>query len=186
MLNIEDFLEKDTSYKPQHMPKSRGFFDSLVNALFYKAPTEKDIENRKAYETGVKIGFQIAQQEFVKNLTHPENKDLSEEEYNEILTIIAKLGYRFDYYNPSLYVHNPKHTGLIVRKNIEAYDAGIVVSDRIRKQIVRLVNGEHIEINKKAKEYLRFILQNYDNDISMESYFIDICKKVLKELEEEK
>lgn len=48
-MGIEEFLKRDTSYKVQPIPKSRGFFDSIVRGalILSEAKKKKKIDVRE-------------------------------------------------------------------------------------------------------------------------------------------
>lgn len=173
-MGIEEYIEKDKSYKPQPVPKSKGFLDGVVCGLFTISNAERDKENigkRKAYEEGMRNGYNLGWREFSHNLTNPESYELSDGEYKLITDIIAKLGYTFDYIVPISTMNNghltSKHIGLTVRKNLKAYDQGIVVSGKVKKQIIELLKGNNRQ--ERIVEDLKNILACLDEF----SVFID-------------
>lgn len=99
---------------------------------------------RKAYEEGAKIGYNLAWNEFRHNLTHPDSIGLSDKEYHDLMTIINRLGYVFEYIIPYPTLNDnsitTKYTGLVVRKDMNAYEKGFVVSENIKEQIIKLIN----------------------------------------------
>lgn len=149
-MGIEEFLKRDTSYKVQPIPKSRGFFDSIVRGALILSEAKKEKENRckrKAYEEGAKIGYDLAWQEFRCNLTNPNSIDLNDKEYKDLMTIITRLGYMFEYIIPNQKLDNgtaiTKYAGLTVRKNIKAYENGYVVPENIKEQVVKLISKNY-------------------------------------------
>lgn len=147
---MKNFLERDTSYKPQPIPKSTGFLDGIIRGALVLLEAKKEEENRgkrKAYEEGAKIGYDLAWQEFRHNLTNPNSKDLSDKEYKDLMTIISKLGYIFEYIIPCRELNNntviTKYTGLTVRKNIKAYENGYVVPENVKEQVVKLISKNY-------------------------------------------
>lgn len=149
-MGIEEFLKRDTSYKAQPIPKSNGFFDGIIRGALLLSEAKKEEENRdkrKAYEEGAKIGYDLAWQEFRHNLTNPNSEDLNDKEYKDLMTIIARLGYMFEYIIPSQRWDNntviTKYTGLTVRKNIKAYENDYVVPENIKEQVVKLINKNY-------------------------------------------
>lgn len=149
-MGIEEFLKRDTSYKAQPIPKSRGFLTVLFVGHLYFQKQKKEEENRgkrKAYEEGAKIGYDLAWQEFRHNLTNPNSIDLNAKEYKDLMTIITRLGYMFEYIIPSQELDNgtaiTKYTGLTVRKNIKAYENGYVIPENIKEQVVKLISKNY-------------------------------------------
>lgn len=149
-MGIEGFLKRDTSYKAKPIPKSKGFFDGIIRGALLLSEAKKEEENRdkrKAYEEGAKVGYDLAWQEFRHNLTNPNSEDLNDKEYKDLMTIIARLGYMFEYIIPSQKWDNntviTRYTGLTVRKNIKAYENGYVVPENIKEQVVELINKNY-------------------------------------------
>ena len=195
-MGIEEFLEKDTSYKPKPIQKSTGFLDGIINGMFILSDAKKDEENkikRKAYEEGARMGYDFAWGEFRHNLTHPNSKGLSDKEYRDLMTIISRLGYIFDYILPIQALNtntiNTKYIGLVVRKNMDAYEKGFVVSKNIKEQIIKLINGNQtrnqkaIELIKEATNYLDAL--NVEGASDNVEVSLEMLDQALKELKEE-
>lgn len=69
----------------------------------------------------------------------PNNADLTDKEYKEIVALISAFGYQFIYINPHPYMVN---TGILVPglnicKNIHAIKAGVVLSEEAKQKIIK-------------------------------------------------
>ena len=69
----------------------------------------------------------------------PNNANLTDKEYKEIMALISAFGYRFLYINPYPYMGNARNLvpGLNICKNIPAIEAGVVLSKEAKQKVIR-------------------------------------------------
>ena len=69
----------------------------------------------------------------------PNNVNLTDKEYREIMGLISALGYRFIYINPNPYTGNIGNfvPGLNICKNIPAIEAGVVLSEEAKQEVIK-------------------------------------------------
>lgn len=142
-MTAEEFLKNDNSYLviPHNTTNilSRAFWREADNrSLNHKLAGSKG-NQREAYEAGVRIGWQEATKTLEHSLKVPNNANLTDKEYKEIMALISAFGYQFLYINPHPYMGNTGNVvpGLNICKNISAIEAGIVLSEEAKQKIIR-------------------------------------------------
>lgn len=142
-MTAEEFLKNDNSYLviPHNTTNilSRAFWKEADNrSLNHKLAGSKG-NQREAYEAGVRIGWQEATKTLEHSLKVPNNANLTNKEYKEIMTLISAFGYKFLYINPHPYMGNTGNVvpGLNICKNIPAIEAGVVLSEEAKQKIIR-------------------------------------------------
>lgn len=142
-MTAEEFLKNDNSYLviPHNTTNilSRAFWKEADNrSLNHKLAGSKG-NQREAYETGVRIGWQEATKTLEHSLKVPNNANLTNKEYKEIMALISAFGYQFLYINPHPYMGNTGNVvpGLNICKNIPAIEAGVVLSEEAKQKIIR-------------------------------------------------
>ena len=142
-MTAEEFLKNDNSYLviPHNTTNilSRAFWKEADNrSLNHKLAGSKG-NQREAYEAGVKIGWQEATKTLEHSLKIPNNANLTNKEYKEIMALISAFGYQFLYINPHPYMGNTGNVvpGLNICKNIPAIEAGVVLSEEAKQKIIR-------------------------------------------------
>lgn len=96
-MTAEEFLKNDNSYLiiPHNTTNilSRAFWKEADNKnLNHKFAGSKG-NQREAYEAGVKIGWQEAARTLEHSLKFPNNANLTDKEYKEIIALISAFGY---------------------------------------------------------------------------------------------
>lgn len=142
-MTAEEFLKNDNSYLivPHKTTNifSKAFWEKADNKnLNHKFAGSKG-NQREAYEAGVKIGWQEATRTLNDSLKVPNNVNLTNKEYNDIIALITAFGYQFLYVNSHPYMSNTENItpGLNIRKNIEAIKAGVVLSEEDKQEIIK-------------------------------------------------
>lgn len=142
-MTAEEFLKNDNSYLtvPHHTTNifSKAFWREADNRnLNHKFAGTKG-NQREAYEVGVKMGWQEATRTLKDSLKFPNNANLTNKEYKEIMALISAFGYRFIYINPHPYMGNTGNVvpGLNICKNIEAIEAGVVLSEKDKQKVMQ-------------------------------------------------
>lgn len=142
-MTAEEFLKNDNSYLivPHKTTNifSKAFWEKADNKnLNHKFAGSKG-NQREAYEAGVKIGWQEATRTLNDSLKIPNNVNLTDKEYNDIIALITAFGYQFLYVNPHPYMSNTGNIipGLNIRKNIEAIKAGVVLSEEDKQEVIK-------------------------------------------------
>lgn len=142
-MTAEEFLKNDNSYLvvPHKTTNifSRAFWEKADNKnLDHKFAGSKG-NQREAYEVGVKIGWQEATRNLKDSLKVPNNVNLTDKEYREIMGLISAFGYRFIYINPNPYTGNIGNfvPGLNICKNIPAIEAGVVLSEEAKQEVIK-------------------------------------------------
>lgn len=100
------------------------------------------LENqREVYEVGVKIGWQEATRILKDSLKVPNNTNLTDKEYKEIMAFISAFGYKFLYINPHTYMDDTRNIvpGLNICKNIRAIKAGVVLSEEAKQKVINVL-----------------------------------------------
>lgn len=105
-MTAEEFLKNDNSYLivPHHTTNifSRAFWKEADDRnLNHKFAGSKG-NQREAYEAGVKIGWQESAKTLERSLKVPNNTNLTDKEFKEIMALISAFGYRFIYIIPIL------------------------------------------------------------------------------------
>ena len=140
-MTVEEFLKNDNSYLiiPHNTTNilSRAFWKEADNKnLNHKFAGSKG-NQREAYEAGVKIGWQEATRALTDSLKMPNNANLTDKEYKEIMGLLSAFGYRFIYINPLPYGGTRNVVpGLNICKNIEAIKAGVVLSEEVKQKVI--------------------------------------------------
>lgn len=142
-MTAEEFLKNDNSYLiiPHNTTNifSKAFWKEADNKnLNHKFAGSKG-NQREAYEAGVKIGWQEAVRTIGYSLKIPNNANLTDKEYKEIMALISAFGYQFLYISPHSYMGNTRNLvpGLNICKNISAIEAGVVLSEEAKQKIIR-------------------------------------------------
>ena len=125
----EEFLINDHSYKLQ---KLTSLFICNVNTL---------AKQREAYESGVKVGWKIGRQDLENTFIHPNNRNLSLQEYNDIMLILKAFGYTFSYIHDSP-INKNIYPGLNIFKNIDNYNRGLCIQDTTKEKIIQLIKED--------------------------------------------
>lgn len=140
-MTAEEFLKNDNSYLiiPHNTTNilSRAFWKEAHNRnLNHKFAGSKG-NQREAYEKGVKIGWQEATRILKDSLRVPNNANLTDKEYKEIMGLLSAFGYQFIYINPLPYEGTRNVVpGLNICKNIEAIKAGVVLSEEAKQKVI--------------------------------------------------
>ena len=71
----------------------------------------------------------------------PNNANLTDKEYKEIMALINAFGYQFLYINPHPYMTNTGNLvpGLNICKNIGAIKAGVVLSEEAKQKVIKIL-----------------------------------------------
>lgn len=71
----------------------------------------------------------------------PNNANLTDEEYKEIMELLSAFGYRFIYINPYPYMDNSRNIvpGLNIYKDMKAIKVGVVLSKEAKQKIMNTV-----------------------------------------------
>lgn len=140
-MTAEEFLKNDNSYLvvPHKTTNilSKAFWEEADNKnLNHKFAGSKG-NQREAYEAGVKIGWQEATRTLQASLKVPNNANLTDKEYKDIIALISAFGYQFVYINPLPYGGTRNLVpGLNIYKNIDAIEAGVVLSEEAKQEII--------------------------------------------------
>lgn len=96
---------------------------------------------REAYGAGVKIGWQEATRILKDSLKVPNNANLTDKEYKEIMALINAFGYQFLYIDPHPYMTITGNLvpGLNICKNISAIEAGVVLSEEAKQKVIKIL-----------------------------------------------
>lgn len=148
--NPGQFLKDDNSYLvvPHNTSNifSRAFWDKASDKNLPHSFAGTEGNQREAYESGVKIGWDLAMGKVQHKGNNPHPVLLSKQEADDIMFIMHALGISFEYMmEPPSYLKDIKydpwqcHPGLNIVKNVDDIDAGIVVSDDVRKQIIDIL-----------------------------------------------
>lgn len=141
-MTAEEFLKNDNSYLivPHNTTNilSRAFWEKANSkGVDHKVAGSKG-NQREAYEAGVKIGWQEATRTLKDSLKMPNNANLTDKEYREIMGLLSAFGYRFIYINPLPYGGTKNVVpGLNICKNTPAIEAGVVLSEEAKQKIIR-------------------------------------------------
>lgn len=142
-MTAEEFLKNDNSYLI--IPHNTT---NILSRAFWKEADDRNLNHkvagskgnqREAYEAGVKIGWQEATRTLKGSLKVPNNANLTDKEYKEIMALISAFGYQFLYINPHPYMGNTGNLvpGLNICKNMPAIEAGVVLSEEAKQKIIR-------------------------------------------------
>ena len=142
-MTAEEFLKNDNSYLI--IPHKTT---SILSRIFWKEADDKNFNHkfvgikgnqREAYEIGVKIGWQEAAKTLKDSLKIPNNINLTDKEYKEIMGLISAFGYQFVYINPYIGSAENLAPGLNICKNIEAIKAGVVLSEEAKQKVIEVL-----------------------------------------------
>ena len=144
-MTVEEFLKNDNSYLI--VPHNTT---SIFSKCFWNKADDKNSSHsfvgtkgnqREAYEAGVKIGWQEATRTLKDSLKVPNNANLTDKEYKEIIALISAFGYQFLYINPHPYMSNTGNLvpGLNICKNIGAIKAGVVLSEEAKQKVMEVL-----------------------------------------------
>ena len=144
-MTVEEFLKNDNSYLI--IPHNTT---SILSKCFWNKADDKNLSHsfagtkgnqREAYEAGVKIGWQEATRTLKDSLKVPNNANLTDKEYKEIMALISAFGYQFLYINPHPYMSNTGNLvpGLNICKNIGAIKAGVVLSEEAKQKVMEVL-----------------------------------------------
>lgn len=144
-MTAEEFLKNDNSYLT--VPHNTT---NILSRAFWKKADDRNLNHkfagingnqREAYEAGVKIGWQEATRTLKNSLKVPNNANLTDKEYKEIMALINAFGYQFLYINPFPYMGNTRNIvpGLNICKNIEAIKAGVVLSEEAKQKVINVL-----------------------------------------------
>lgn len=144
-MTVEEFLKNDNSYLI--VPHNTT---SIFSKCFWNKADDKNLSHsfagtkgnqREAYEAGVKIGWQEATRTLKDSLKVPNNANLTDKEYKEIMALISAFGYQFLYINPHPYMSNTGNLvpGLNICKNIGAIKAGVVLSEEAKQKVMEVL-----------------------------------------------
>lgn len=143
-MTAEEFLKNDNSYLvvPHKTTNifSRAFWSEADSkGLDHKIAGSKG-NQREAYEAGVKIGWETATRTLQASLKMPNNANLTDKEYKEIMALISAFGYQFVYINPLPYGGTRNLVpGLNIYKNIDAIEAGVVLSEEDKQKVIKVL-----------------------------------------------
>lgn len=144
-MTAEEFLKNDNSYLvvPHHITNilSRAFWREADNRSLNHTFVGSKGNQREAYEAGVKIGWQESAKTLERSLKVPNNANLTDKEYKEIIALISAFGYQFLYIKSHPYMDNIGNLvpGLNICKNIEAIKAGVVLSEEAKQKVIRIL-----------------------------------------------
>lgn len=144
-MTAEEFLKNDNSYLvvPHHTTNilSKAFWREADNRSINHTFASSKGNQREAYEAGVKIGWQEANRTLKVSLKVPNNANLTDKEYKEIMALINAFGYQFLYINPHPYMANTGNLvpGLNICKNISAIEAGVVLSEEAKQKVIKIL-----------------------------------------------
>lgn len=142
-MTAEEFLKNDNSYLvvPHHTTNilSKAFWREADNRSINHTFAGSKGNQREAYEAGVKVGWQEATRTLKDSLKVPNNANLTDKEYKEIMALINAFGYQFLYINPHPYIANTGNlvSGLNICKNISAIEAGVVLSEEAKQKVIK-------------------------------------------------
>lgn len=150
-MTVEEYLKKDNSYLliPRNTKNifSRAFWEIAESKNREHTYVGRTGNQREAYERGVQVGWStgIKEMERIKNIPFGSGVALSEQEYNDFMSLLTAFGYSFIYsiYNPmqDYYPHEKTsyHAGLNIIKNMNAIDAGVTISEDVKQKVYNLL-----------------------------------------------
>ena len=141
---IEDFLKEDKLYIPEEIWHSNGGRLSRVFRGIHSLTTKDYTELRRAYESGVRIGYELGVKAITTSYIHPHNEAaLSSKEYKNFMTLLSLFGYEFRYIANLANKYDTNTTsineGLNILKNSKAIEAGITISEDVKNQVYELL-----------------------------------------------
>lgn len=147
----EEFLKYDNSYLLiyRNIPNacSKAFWWIVNKAKLKDSIAGTSGNQRESYESGVKLGWEMAMKKLEANGNKPNPVGLSEQEVNDAMFILNALGLQFTYMNEppafireyAKYYENSFHPGLNICKNIDAINAGVVVNSDVKNKIIEIL-----------------------------------------------
>ena len=140
---VEDFLKEDKSYIPEIWHSNGGILSGVLSGM-HSLATKDYTELRRAYESGVRVGYELGIKAITTSYIHPYNEAaLSSKEYQNFMTLLSLFGYEFRYIaNPAnKYATNTTsmNEGLNILKNSKAIEAGITISEDVKNQVYELL-----------------------------------------------
>lgn len=143
-MTAEEFLKNDNSYlvvphKTTNIFSKAFWREADSQGCNHKIAGSKG-NQREAYEAGVKIGWEKATRTLKNSLKIPNNANLTDKEYKEIMALISAFGYQFVYINPLPYGGTRNLVpGLNIYKNINAIEAGVVLSEEDKQKVIKVL-----------------------------------------------
>lgn len=148
-MNKTEYLEKDNSYLV--VPRNSIW----RNIAFWKRAKDKGLptkiagsigNQREAYESGFKIGWETGIEEMKRSTKFPYNMTLGDKEYHDFISLLVVFGYRISYcpYNP-IEEFLPKetrrnyHAGLNITKDYKAIERGCTISEEVKQQVYKIL-----------------------------------------------
>lgn len=148
-MNATEYLEKDTSYLV--IPHNSIW----LNLAFWKIAKDKGYSTkmagstgnqRVAYESGFKIGWETGVKEMKRSTKFPHNMALGDKEYQDFISLLIVFGYRFIYcpYNPAEEflpkdTHRTFHSGLNIVRDYKAIEMGYTISESVKQQVYKIL-----------------------------------------------
>lgn len=148
-MNATDYLEKDNSYLVVPHNSIWRNLKFWKQAEIKNASTEmagSTGNQREAYESGFKIGWETGVKEMKRSTKFPYNMALGDKEYQDFISLLTVFGYRFIYcpYNPAeefLHkgTHRNFHSGLNIVKDYKAIEMGYTISENVKQQVYKIL-----------------------------------------------
>lgn len=148
-MNATDYLEKDTSYlvDPHNTIWNLIFGKKIAKDEGCSTKMKGRIGNqREAYESGFKIGWEIGIREMERSTKFPYNMALGDKEYRDFTSLLTVFGYSLFYYsyNPteeflSKKTHRNYHAGLNIIKDYNAIERGCTISEEVKQQVYKIL-----------------------------------------------
>lgn len=144
-MTVEEFLKNDNSYLV--VPHNTS---SIFSKCFWNRADNKNLghsfagtkgNQRESYEAGVKIGWEMAKNHLKNSMKIPNNVDLSDKEYKEIMALISAFGYKFVYTDTTYYPCHARNfaSGLNICKDRDAIEAGIVLTKEAKQKVMEVL-----------------------------------------------
>lgn len=129
-MTVEDYLKKDDTYI------STSWIGNLLYGHEYRL-------QRRAYEEGVRKGWHNGIKSQETSYKIPHNMELPINEYKDIMSLLSAFGYQFVYTTAPIMPDNiykgSVMPGLNICRNLDARNAGVVVSDEVRQKVFTLL-----------------------------------------------
>ena len=147
-MNATDYLEKDTSYLVDpHNTIWNLIFGKIAKDEGCSTKMKERIGNqREAYESGFKIGWETGIREMERSTKFPYNMTLRDKEYRDFISLLTVFGYSLFYYsyNPTEEFLPKKtrrnyHAGLNITKNYNAIERGNTISEEVKQQVYKIL-----------------------------------------------
>lgn len=148
-MNATDYLEKDTSYlvDPHNTIWNLIFGKKIAKDEGCSTKMKGRIGNqREAYESGFKIGWEIGIREMERSTKFPYNMALGDKEYRDFTSLLTVFGYSLFYcsYNPTeeflpKKTHRNYHAGLNIIKDYNAIERGCTISEEVKQQVYKIL-----------------------------------------------